>query len=205
MTMTLHSPQVHGFFSVPTDPLTARTIFVQHLHSRNFDPTETIVVAPDAGQAKPAGRFARDLGLPFAVANKTRLSDTVVKIDDALRRQVSGFRQALVYEDEIATGETITQVSQLLVDSGIQDIVLICTHGLFLGELSSGFMQRQPSVKFSRHDTVNRSTAEINKENEGDKLDQQSTKFTILSVGAVFGEAIVRNYAHESIGALFSY
>src|SRR5262245_50422107 len=30
MTMTLHSPQVHGFFGVPTDPLTARALFVKH-------------------------------------------------------------------------------------------------------------------------------------------------------------------------------
>ena len=31
MTMTLHSPQVHGFFSMPIDPLTARSLFVSHL------------------------------------------------------------------------------------------------------------------------------------------------------------------------------
>ena len=27
MTMVLHSPQVHGFFSVPTDPLSSRPVF----------------------------------------------------------------------------------------------------------------------------------------------------------------------------------
>ncbi|MCB0141128.1 MAG: hypothetical protein KDE50_14580, partial [Caldilineaceae bacterium] len=62
-----HSPQVHGFFSVPTDPLTARTVFATHMRARDYDPKTTVVVAPDAGQAKPAARFARDLGLPVAV------------------------------------------------------------------------------------------------------------------------------------------
>ncbi|MBV7337058.1 ribose-phosphate pyrophosphokinase [Chloroflexi bacterium TSY] len=205
MTMTLHSPQVQGFFSVPTDPLTARTVFVQHLHARNFDPTETIVVAPDAGQAKPAGRFAKDLGLTFAVGNKTRISDTVVKIDDTLRRQVAGFRQALVYEDEIATGGTITQVGRLLVDSGIQDIVLICTHGLFLGRAFERIHAMPAISEVLTTDTVKRSMSEIDKANEKSKLDQQSAKLTELSVGAVFGAAIVRNYVHESIGDLFSY
>jgi ribose-phosphate pyrophosphokinase len=29
MTMVLHSPQVHGFFSIPADPLTSRQVFQQ--------------------------------------------------------------------------------------------------------------------------------------------------------------------------------
>jgi len=38
MTMTLHSAQVHGFFSVPTDPITARMLFLEYLQKRNLDP-----------------------------------------------------------------------------------------------------------------------------------------------------------------------
>jgi hypothetical protein len=30
MTMMLHSPQVHGFFSIPADPLTSRPVFNRH-------------------------------------------------------------------------------------------------------------------------------------------------------------------------------
>src|SRR5512144_3204045 len=62
MTMTLHSPQVHGFFSVPTDPLTARFLFVKHFRRRDLH--GTIVVTPDMGHAKSAARFAKSLGLP---------------------------------------------------------------------------------------------------------------------------------------------
>ncbi len=54
MTMTLHSPQVHGFFHVPTDPLTARHLYIRYFHDKNYEPKQTIVVSPDIGRAKPA-------------------------------------------------------------------------------------------------------------------------------------------------------
>jgi len=38
MTMTLHSPQVHGFFSVPCDPLTAAALIVTHLRNMTSHP-----------------------------------------------------------------------------------------------------------------------------------------------------------------------
>ncbi|PIZ25670.1 MAG: ribose-phosphate pyrophosphokinase, partial [Chloroflexi bacterium CG_4_10_14_0_8_um_filter_57_5] len=50
MTMMLHSPQVHGFFNIPADPLTSRPVF--HHHFEGHDLSSTIVVAPDMGHAK---------------------------------------------------------------------------------------------------------------------------------------------------------
>ncbi len=50
MTMMLHSPQVHGFFSIPADPLTSRPVFNRHFEGRDL--SGTIVVAPDMGHAK---------------------------------------------------------------------------------------------------------------------------------------------------------
>src|SRR5512142_3323197 len=57
MSMVFHSPQVHGFFSVPTDPLSSWLIFKEYLETRDL--TGTILVTPDMGQAKSASRFAR--------------------------------------------------------------------------------------------------------------------------------------------------
>ena len=193
MTMTLHSPQVHGFFSVPTDPLTARTVFATHMRARDYDPKTTVVVAPDAGQAKPAARFARDLGLPVAVGNKTRLSDTQVEIEDTLSRQLRGFETAIVYEDEIATGGTITEVSQMLIRSGIHQISLVCTHGLFLGKA------------LARIQAISEITEVITTDTVALPPEKYLPNMTVLSVGEVFGEAIRCNYFRQSIGALFSF
>src|SRR5512143_708574 len=56
MTMTLHSPQVHGFFSVPTDPLSSWIVLKKYLETRGLD--NAIMVSPDAGGAKSTARFA---------------------------------------------------------------------------------------------------------------------------------------------------
>ena len=52
ITMTLHSPQVHGFFSMPTDHLTAHSVFVEHF--KNQDLSNTVVVSRTS--ATPNGR-----------------------------------------------------------------------------------------------------------------------------------------------------
>lgn len=193
MTMTLHAPQVHGFFSVPTDPLTARHVFTNHMNQRELDPEKVVIVAPDAGQAKPAARFAKDLGLSVALGTKTRLSDTKVQIDDSLSRQVHGFEHAIVYEDEIATGGTIVEVCQHLLKSGIQQITLICTHGLFLGTALERIGGIPEIVEVITTDTVCLSAEKC------------PANMTVLSVGAIFGKAIQQNYMRESIGDLFSF
>src|SRR5512139_3863449 len=64
MSMVFHSPQVHGFFSLPTDPLSSWLVFKEYLEPREL--TNAILVTPDMGQAKSAARFAKVLKLPVA-------------------------------------------------------------------------------------------------------------------------------------------
>ena len=51
MTMMLHSPQVHGFFSMPVDHLTASPTIADHFKA-TYDLQDMVVVATDAGGAK---------------------------------------------------------------------------------------------------------------------------------------------------------
>ena len=89
MTMMLHSPQVHGFFRMPTDPLSSRPVFRHYFQSRDL--TGALVVSPDIGSAKSAARFANDLGLPVAAGNKERVSDAEVRITGMIGSQVRGY------------------------------------------------------------------------------------------------------------------
>jgi ribose-phosphate pyrophosphokinase len=68
LTMTLHAPQVHGFFSVPVDHLHALREIAGHFRTRDL--TGSVVVSPDLGNAKPAAMLARMLGLPLAAGAK---------------------------------------------------------------------------------------------------------------------------------------
>ncbi|WP_420644601.1 ribose-phosphate diphosphokinase [Candidatus Leptofilum sp.] len=191
MTMTLHSPQVHGFFSIPADPLTARMTLEQFIRQRPLDPSRDVVVAPDMGRAKPAARFAAGLGLPIASADKTRISDTEVKIGGLIRRQVEGFKHAYVYDDEIATAGSVVELSEVLVESGVEKISLICTHGLFLGPALDRIKSIPQIQEIITTDTVERPS------------DRRPPNLKVISVGNVFAEAIRQNYLRRSIGELF--
>jgi ribose-phosphate pyrophosphokinase len=191
MTMMLHSAQAHGFFSVPTDPLSSRPVFLHHFIKKDL--TDAIVVAADMGQAKSGARFARDLGLPFAAGNKERLSDTEVVIRGMVGEQVRGKKRALIYDDEIATGGTILEISKLLLAEGIQEIWLACTHGVFVRNALERFAEIPEITEIVTTDTVPLPPEKHHK------------KLIILSVAQVFAEAIRRNYNRQSIGDLFVY
>jgi ribose-phosphate pyrophosphokinase len=193
MMMTLHSPQVHGFFSMPTDPLSARGLFVRYYLDQNLDPDSTIVVAPDMGRAKSAGRFASLLGCAVAAADKRRISDNSVIIGESISRQVTGYKKALIYDDEIATGSTVLELSRSLIQSGIEEISLICTHGLFTGNA----IQRITEIE-QINEIVTTNTVPIPDE-------KKLPIMRILSVAPIFGEAIWRNSNRQSIGDLFSF
>ncbi len=193
MTMQLHSPQVHGFFSLPTDPLTARGLFTRHFAELNLDPADTVVVAPDVGVAKSAARFADLLGLRAAVATKERISDTEVEISGLIRRQVVGFRRGILYDDEIATGGTIIKLAELLLDCCLEEVYVVCTHGLFMGQSIPRLRQISAIREIVTTDTV------------AIPPERRLPNMRILSVAPLFGEAIRRNYAHQSIGSLFEH
>ena len=199
MTMTLHSPQVHGFFSVPTDPLTARMLFTTYLRERQrngelaFNANDTLVVAPDYGRAASAARLASLLNITSISAEKTRLTDTKVFISESVIKQIEGFRKAIIYDDEIATGGSVIRLCEMLTTCGIEAIYIICTHGLFVRNA----LERITSIPQVK-EIITTDTVPIPPE-------KRSSMIKILSVAPVFAEAIRRNYHRQSIGSLFDF
>jgi ribose-phosphate pyrophosphokinase len=193
MTMTLHSPQVHGFFHIPTDPLTARGLFINYLHEKKFSPQDTVVVAPDYGRAGSAARLASFLGLPSVAAEKQRVSDSKVRIGELVIKQLQGFRRAIIYDDEVATGGSVIELSKRMDQAGIEEIMVVCTHGLFVGKALERLHAIPQLTEIITTDTV------------PIPAEKRSAKMTVLSVAPIFGEAILRNCSHQSIGDLFAY
>ena len=191
MSMMFHSPQVHGFFSVPTDPLSARPVFKDYLDTRDL--TDHIVVAPDMGSAKSAARFAKSLNLPIAAGIKERISDSQVKISGLTGNQVRGHKHALIYDDEIATGGSIDELSRVLIAEGIEDITVVCTHGVF----TRGGLERLADIPQIR-EIIATDTVYVPPEKRHPKL-------KILSVAPIFANAIYNNLHHESINDLFVF
>jgi ribose-phosphate pyrophosphokinase len=191
MSMLFHSPQVHGFFSVPTDPLSSWGVFQKYLESHDLN--KTIMVSPDMGQAKSAARFAKVLGLPIAAGNKERISDSEVKINALIGNQVRGHKCALVYDDEIATGGSIHELSHVLINEGIEEILVMCTHGVF----TRGGLERLAEIP-QISEIITTDTVYIPPEKRHPKL-------KILSVAPIFADAIRHNLSHQSLNDLFVF
>ena len=185
LTMTLHAPQVHGFFSVPVDHLHAlRELAV---YFRRYDLSNTIVVSPDLGNAKAAAHFARLLGLPVAAAAKQRLSDDRVEITSIIG-DVSG-RDVIVLDDEIARGSTVVELLGKLAERDVRSIRVACTHGLFAAG-ALGRIGARPEVS----EIVCTNTV---------PMVEHSDKLTVLSIGPALAQAVRRIHDGESVSALF--
>ncbi|WP_181775926.1 ribose-phosphate diphosphokinase [Amycolatopsis pittospori] len=187
LAMTLHSPQVHGFFSVPVDHLHALQELAKHF--RQYDLSRTTVVSPDLGNAKEAAHFARLLGVQVAAGAKQRFADDRVEISSVIG-EITG-RDVIVLDDEIAKGSTVIELLDKLRELKPRSIRVACTHGLF----SSGALDRigsQPDVL----EVVCTNTVPIAPE-------EQSPKLRVLSIAPALAEAMRRIHNGESVSALF--
>lgn len=185
ITMALHAPQVHGFFSVPVDHLTAIGELADHF--RGTDLTNTVVVSPDLGNAKTANQFARLLGVPVAAGSKQRTADDKVVIE-AIVGDVAG-KRAIVLDDEIATGGSILELLDRLAEAGSPEVSVACTHGLFTGPAVER-LRNHPAVReWVTTDTV--------------PAPADWPELRVRSVANLFAEAIRRSHVGESVSSLF--
>ncbi|MGW0230593.1 ribose-phosphate diphosphokinase [Actinopolymorpha singaporensis] len=187
LTMALHAPQVHGFFNIPVDHLNAIAELARHFSGRDL--SNTVVVSPDLGNAKPATQFARLLNLPVAAGSKQRLSDDRVVID-AIVGDVEG-RNVIVLDDEIATAGSIVELLDRLREHRVRRIVLACTHGLFTGKA----VQRL-AVQDDVDEIVTTNTVPLAPDNNLPHL-------AVRSIAPLFAEAIRRIHLGESVSSLF--
>lgn len=189
LAMTLHSPQVHGFFSVPVDHLNALRELA--LHFRDYDLSHTTVVSPDLGNAKEAAAFARLLGVPVAAGAKQRFAGDTVAISSVIG-DVAG-RDVIVLDDEIAKGSTVMELLERLRELGARSVRVACTHGLF----AAGALKRltdHPDVE----EIVCTNTVPIPSTEQTD-----TDKLTVLSIAPALAEAMRRIHNGESVSALF--
>lgn len=188
LTLTLHSPQVHGFFRVPTDHLNAEPVLAEAL--RNRDLRDAVVVTPDIGNAKRAAHLARRLNLPVAAGNKRRLDDEHVVIDGIVGDVHKDL--AIVTDDEVATGGSILEMLNLLQREGVRRALVTCTHGVFTGNALAHLSEHPLVEEIIATDTV--------------PIDPRKAtpKLRIVSVAPLLAEAIRRIHCDESVSALFS-
>jgi ribose-phosphate pyrophosphokinase len=187
LTMTLHSEQVQGFFSVPCDQLSTTPVICKYFKGK-LDLRNFVAFAADAGSAKRVGPYASRLDIPMGFADKRRVSDTEVEVRSVVG-EVKG-KNVLIIDDEIAAAGSLMETVAVLEKIGVGDICVGAAHGV----LSGPAIDRIRNLRVK--EVVVTDTVRVPPEKRIDKI-------KVLSVAALFGEAIKRIHTGESVSALF--
>ncbi len=184
MTMDLHADQIQGFFEVPVDHLFASTLFLKEVEK--LDQQNLVVAAPDAGGAKRANSYAKNLNCGLALCHKHRKKANEIAemtvIGDVMGKDV------VIIDDMCDTAGTLTTAADLLIEKGAKSVRAFTTHAV----LSGPAFERINASKLTElivTDTI--------------PLQKHSDKIRVVSVTDLFADVIKRLVNNESISSHF--
>jgi ribose-phosphate pyrophosphokinase len=189
LTMDLHAGQIQGFFAIPVDHMVALPLFAQHLRDQGLIGSGVVSVAPDAGRAKMAVKFAELLEADFAIMHKTRPGH-----DQAAVTEVTGNvrgKAAIVGDDVIMTGGTLLAGARALRAAGATKVYVCATHGVFAKDSLERFRDSEEIDELVVTDTI--------------PIDPtlRPPNMTVLTVSGLLAETIMNVFADESVSAIF--
>lgn len=128
--MDLHADQIQGFFDVPVDHLYASMVFVPYIQSLNLD--DLIMAAPDVGGSKRASAYAKYLGCPLVLCQKTRsranVVDSITIIGDVAGKNV------VIVDDIVDTAGTICKAADAMMAAGAKSVRALASHCVMSGD-----------------------------------------------------------------------
>ncbi len=98
----------------------------------NLTYRDRVVVGPDEESEQWAGVLSGELGVPYVVLEKRRISGTEVRIYEK-EVDVKG-RDVIIVDDIISTGGTIIEAVKLLRQRGANRIAVTAVHPLLVGD-----------------------------------------------------------------------
>ena len=184
ITMDLHADQIQGFFNVPVDHLYASNVILPYLVSLKLD--DLVIASPDVGGSKRANTYAKYLGCPLVLCNKTRARANVVATMQIIG-EVEG-KNVVIIDDMVDTAGTITKAADIMKEHGAKTVRACASHCVMSGPAS---------------DRVQASALEEIVFTDSIPYTQRCSKVKQLSVADMFAEAIRRVIDNKSISDLY--
>lgn len=184
ITMDLHADQIQGFFNVPVDHLYASNIllpYVQSLHLKDL-----VIASPDVGGSKRANTYAKYLGCPLVLCNKTRARANVVESMQIIG-DVKG-KNVVIVDDMVDTAGTITKAANIMLEGGAKSVRACASHCVMSGPAS---------------ERVQNSALEEIVFTNSIPYTQRCSKVKQLSVARLFAETIRRVVDNKSISSQY--
>ena len=188
LTMDLHAGQIQGFFTIPVDHMTALQLFATHFRDLGLTGEGVVAVAPDAGRAKHAVRFAEMIDASFAIMHKMRPEHERAEITEVTGRVRD--KVAIIGDDVTITGGTLIAGARALKEHGAKEVNVFVTHALF----SDAVLEEIGNSEIDR--IVITDSVPIDIRARPDNL-------TVLSVSGLLAEAIMNVFADDSVSAIF--
>ena len=188
MTMDLHADQIQGFFDIPVDHLYASGIFVPYIKNLNIE--NLSIAAPDMGGAKRANAYSQHLNAPMIICHKQREKANVVGKITAIGEVKD--RNIIIMDDMIDTAGTITKAADMFMELGASSVRAAVTH---------------PVLSGPAYDRINNSALSevIVTDTIPLKKDEDTSKFTVLTVADIFADVIERVHDYREISSKFIF
>jgi ribose-phosphate pyrophosphokinase len=188
LTIDLHAGQIQGFFNIPLDELTARSILGNHFADMRIP--NLCVLATDVGGAKSARHMADRLDVPLAIVEKRRIGNSGAVEAMRIIGEVEGCN-VLIVDDEVDTAGTLVATAEIAAREGAADIYACATHPILSGPAVER-IANSPIKELVMTDTL------------PIPAEKRLPNMTLLPVAPLLGEAIQRIHTGQSVGALFN-
>ena len=184
ITMDLHADQIQGFFDIPVDHLYASAVILPYLESLKLD--NLVIASPDVGGSKRANTYAKYLGCPLVLCNKTRARANEVESMQIIG-EVEGKNVVLV-DDMVDTAGTIAKAADVMIAAGAKSVRACASHCVMSGPAS---------------ERVDNSSLEEIVFTDSIPYNNNCPKVKQLSVAEMFAETIRRVESNQRISSQY--
>jgi ribose-phosphate pyrophosphokinase len=189
LSVDLHAGQIQGFFDIPTDNLYGAPVMSEDIKAR-FNGRAITVVSPDVGGVVRARALAKRLNnAPLAIVDKRREKPGESEVMNIIG-DVQG-RFCILIDDIVDSAGTLCNAAAALQESGAEDVVAYCTHGV----LSGAAVSRVENSRLS--ELVITDSIQLSQEATA------SPRIRALPSAPLLGEAIKRIADETSVSSLF--
>ena len=175
---------IADLFDVPVDHLYASGVILPYLQSLNLE--DLVIASPDVGGSKRANTYAKYLGCPLVLCNKTRARANVV---DSM--QIIGDvkdKNVVIIDDMVDTAGTITKAADIMKEAGAKTVRACASHCVMSGPASER-VQNSALEEIVFTDSI--------------PYTKRCDKVKQLSVADMFAETIRRVINNESISSQY--
>jgi ribose-phosphate pyrophosphokinase len=152
ITIDIHNVEGLSYFTIPANSLSAVPLLAEHLKTK-LSGDKSIVVAPDEGARIRVETLATQLDTDYLVLQKRRDRSSGEVVSDLVDEVRLDGRTAVILDDLVSTGGTITKAAAVLKERGASRIMVACTHAL----LAEGAMEKMHAAgveEFVATDTI---------------------------------------------------